>query len=64
MNHVASLFEIHAQTVQRLRFRKSFVAAHTTEAAHNAVFILKLGEVFRLTITAMTRHFWLDFLSA
>jgi hypothetical protein len=54
MNHLLDLFGFDSQTVQRLRLGKGFIATHATEAAHNTIFILKFGEVFRFTITAMT----------
>src|ERR1700723_2163422 len=56
MHHVTSLFEIHAQTVQRLRLAHGFAAACATIALHNAIFIFKTSEFFRFTITAMTVH--------
>jgi len=56
------LLVFNPETVQRLRFGKSFPAPYTAEALNDPVFVLKMAETLGFAIAAGTRHFWLDFL--
>lgn len=56
MNHLAGLFEVHAQAVERLRFAERFSATVTGIALNDSVFIFIRAGFTAFTRATMTLH--------